>query len=458
MAFIFTTHRGRIAKRMAASDREISRELAFAKFAKTSNGYWLAWNPDNPARVAVLPPDHPKSEPCRVIDSWEDDPSIDSAIEYVESGNFEADPPGELNLFIDEVLCSGKRTDTGGVCHRTAFYCKACGKEGCVHIKKDQCSKQCFSGITCVRCGVAGQIGELRDGRTDPEKDLNAFYRQLLDGRQNQFELRFITRKQELFPQIWLDGVRFGKEFTVDFCALFNSLYHEGEYFVLTCSCGEPDCASIDSGVVVRFEGDEIIWSTHEPISSRRRVGGREMMNWNASKREYHFDRKTMVDHINHVLDRLRRRCQKHSYDLFHPFTELSLDVMLAQVAGQPFDHSKRFSQIVDLPSGIEDQHVEITKQDMQEPDVITLLFDELESLNRAANKWAARHGYPLVEDYPQYARTRQIGQAFFELGGLAGMQEACHALQERMAKTPRAKQDIQLVVYGWSGIGSWAA
>ena len=163
-----------------------------------------------------------------------------------------------------------------------------------------------------------------------------------------------------------------------------------------------------------------------------------------------------MTDHINHVLERLRLRCQKRSYDLFHPFTELSLDAMLAQVAGQPFDHSKRFIQTVALPPGIDDQHVEITKQDT--PDAISLLFDELEALNRAANKWAARHGYPLVEDYPQYARTRQIGQAFFELGGLAGMQEACHALQERMAKTPRAKQDIQLVVYGWSGIGSWAA
>lgn len=456
MAFIFSTFRGRIAQRMAAGDREISRELAFAKFAKTSNGYWLAWNPDNPSRVAVLPPDHPEGEPCRFIDSWEDNPSIDSTIEYVESGEFETDPPGEFNLFIEEVSCSGKRADTGEVCGRTAYYCKACGKEGCAHIKKDQCSKQCFAGITCVHCGVAGQIGELRDSQPDPEKDLNAFYRRLLEGRQNQFELRFVTRRQALFPQIWLDGVRFGKEFTVDFCALFNSLCHEEEYFVLTCSCGEPGCAAIDSGVVVRFEGDEVVWSTHEPISSRRQVGGRELLNWNVSKREYRFDRKTMIEHINDVLAKLRRRCQKRSYDLFHPFTELSLDVMLAQVAGEPFDHKKRFSKTVELPSGTEEQHPEIAQQDS--PDVVALLLDELEALNRAANKWAARNGYPLVERYPQYSRARQIGSAFLELSGFAGMQAACHALQLRMAKTPRAKQDIQLVVYGWAGIGGWRA
>lgn len=88
----------------------------------------------------------------------------------------------------------------------------------------------------------------------------------------------------------------------------------------------------------------------------------------------------------------------------------------------------------------------------------ITLFLDELETLNRAANKWAARHGYPLVEDYPQYPRARQIGSAFFEMGGFSGMQEACHLIRHRMAKTPRTKQDIQLVEYGWAGIGGWAS
>jgi len=44
MAFIFKLYRSRIADRMALGDREVIRWLHKATFAKTSNGYWLAWH------------------------------------------------------------------------------------------------------------------------------------------------------------------------------------------------------------------------------------------------------------------------------------------------------------------------------------------------------------------------------------------------------------------------------
>lgn len=478
MAFIFSKPRGRIATRMAAGQIEVRRSLCeFRKFAKTSNGYWLAWNPADPACVAVLPPDHPQDQPCHFIESWEDNPTIESMIEYVESGNFEVDPPRVLNLFITDASCAGRSTATGQPCDKTPYRCRECGNVGCAHLKKGQCSKQAFVGAKCLRCGTVGRIAEIRDGYPDPDKDLKAFYRQLLDGRQNQFELRFAVRHNELYGQIWIDGVRSGRAFSVNYRALFDSLCKEDEYFIFTCSCGMPYCEAMDSGLDVHFNGKEIIWEMHDPISCRTKVGGQEMKNWIVSGREYRFDRQQMVDQINEALAKARRKCKAHDYDLSQSSSEMALDVALAQVAGEPFDAKKQFHPQTKPADSLE---VRIEKLP-QEEDLDTFyrkllgdcrthiakhgtpgggvsLLDELEALNRAANQWAAKNGYPEVERYPQYARAREIGQEYFALGGFARMQQVCHDLQTRMAKTPRAAQDIVLVTYGWSGIGGWAA
>ena len=99
MAFIYSNTRPRITDRMAAGDKELRRWFAFAIFAKTTNGYWVAWRKDEPDRMAVLPPDHPAGEACRWLESESDTP-IKEGIEYVESGQFEKDGPMVLNLFI----------------------------------------------------------------------------------------------------------------------------------------------------------------------------------------------------------------------------------------------------------------------------------------------------------------------------------------------------------------------
>ena len=356
MATIFNKRFPRIAVRMAANNREVAMQLLrHDKFAKASTGHWLAWNPADLSRVAVLLPDHPQGEPCKWIDVDDEDATIEKVIEYVESGRFDQEKDWVLNLFIEDVQCKGKHIGTNDPCGRTAYRCKRCGKEGCAHLHAGQCANQCFAGITCLHCGTVGQIGELRDGHPNPERNLSAFYQTLLDGKPSQFELRLVEHRKALHPQIWLDGVHFGQKFAIDFRALFNSLCEEGEYFIFTCSCGEPACDSIDSGVNVRFAGNEVIWSTHEPISCRIKASGRDLIAWNASGREYHFDRQAMIDNINQALDQTLFRCLSQQYDLFNPLTEMSLDVALAQVAGEPFDESKKFSKIAALPTRIED-------------------------------------------------------------------------------------------------------
>jgi hypothetical protein len=92
MAFIFKGHRPRIAMKMAKGDKKLSRWLNTATFAKSSNGYWLAWhNDDFLDKVAFLTPDHPDSEPCRWLESWDKDDTIQTTINYFESGEFESD-------------------------------------------------------------------------------------------------------------------------------------------------------------------------------------------------------------------------------------------------------------------------------------------------------------------------------------------------------------------------------
>jgi hypothetical protein len=103
MATIFSGYRPRIALRMAAGNKEIKRWLDGARFAKTRNGYFVAWHENHPEQAAVLPPNHPEGEECLRIESWNDDDDIETAFEYIESGRFEEDDFSVMNLFIIEV-------------------------------------------------------------------------------------------------------------------------------------------------------------------------------------------------------------------------------------------------------------------------------------------------------------------------------------------------------------------
>ena len=87
---------------------------------------------------------------------------------------------------------------------------------------------------------------------------------------------------------------------------------------------------------------------------------------------------------------------------------------------------------------------------------LIETMLDELVDLVKQGNKWGAKHGYPLLEKYPQYPRVRAIGREFAAIGGFVMMQRVCEGLQRKLAATPRANQDINLVIYGWAEIEGW--
>ena len=102
MAHIYSSSRLHIQRRMA-TDKEHEKWLFTATFAKTDNGYWLAWKPAADGRimdVTYLKPDHPKGEPPGEIETW-DGWTVEELIAYFESGEIEINPPGVLNLFIE---------------------------------------------------------------------------------------------------------------------------------------------------------------------------------------------------------------------------------------------------------------------------------------------------------------------------------------------------------------------
>jgi hypothetical protein len=95
MAFFYTTTRLLVKERMALNNKDILKTLITAKFAKTSNKYFIAWT--EPDEIAVLPPDHPKDKECEWLNGSE---SIEEAITFIESGAYAREPVSVINMFI----------------------------------------------------------------------------------------------------------------------------------------------------------------------------------------------------------------------------------------------------------------------------------------------------------------------------------------------------------------------
>ena len=61
-----------------------------------------------------------------------------------------------------------------------------------------------------------------------------------------------------LVGELRVDGSRLGEAYVLDVRRLADALTGEGEHFIFTCGCGEPDCAGIHEGVRSRISGDAV--------------------------------------------------------------------------------------------------------------------------------------------------------------------------------------------------------
>jgi hypothetical protein len=95
----------------------------------------------------------------------------------------------------------------------------------------------------------------------------------------NTFDLRFFIdyNAQEkiiygegtvlVCQEIWIDGHHIEEQHTISLIYLLHSLFYPGEFFIFTCGCGEPYCANICYGILVRHEPGLIRWRFRRTVS-----------------------------------------------------------------------------------------------------------------------------------------------------------------------------------------------
>jgi hypothetical protein len=74
------------------------------------------------------------------------------------------------------------------------------------------------------------------------------------------------SRDRYIVPSLWINSQRLGADVVVDLREVVATLRGPGEYFPLTCGCGEPGCAGIFQGIIVFHYWDTVRWLIPEPI------------------------------------------------------------------------------------------------------------------------------------------------------------------------------------------------
>jgi hypothetical protein len=108
------------------------------------------------------------------------------------------------------------------------------------------------------------------------------------EGLSLQTEIRVDDHLLYDFARYWLG---------VDLCELARSRRWDGEYYIITCSCGEAGCAGIWRGVDVFRDGDRVYWVIYEP----------------GPERTFVFDEKAYRRAVETALREFRDLCARHS-------------------------------------------------------------------------------------------------------------------------------------------------
>ncbi len=66
--------------------------------------------------------------------------------------------------------------------------------------------------------------------------------------------------------------------FATDFGALKESSERDGFFYILTCWCGEHECAGLKKHITVIHEADHIIWKIFEPQPEREFVFDKQQL------------------------------------------------------------------------------------------------------------------------------------------------------------------------------------
>ncbi len=66
---------------------------------------------------------------------------------------------------------------------------------------------------------------------------------------------------------VFINGQNIAPENPIDLIEIIKSCQLSGEFFIVTCGCGEPACAGIYDGIRVTHLDDRVVWEIPDPLS-----------------------------------------------------------------------------------------------------------------------------------------------------------------------------------------------
>lgn len=81
----------------------------------------------------------------------------------------------------------------------------------------------------------------------------------------NRLALQIVPKSEA----IMVDGLPISSGYHIDYFDLVSSAIEEGDYFILTCSCGDAGCAGLFTPIKIQHTPDTIIWHIAEPEPER---------------------------------------------------------------------------------------------------------------------------------------------------------------------------------------------
>jgi len=67
--------------------------------------------------------------------------------------------------------------------------------------------------------------------------------------------------------------------YVLSFSELKKASRENGKFFIITCSCGFPDCAGIYNPIKVEHNGSEVTWFIQEPVKKEMKFSVSQLQN-----------------------------------------------------------------------------------------------------------------------------------------------------------------------------------
>ena len=77
----------------------------------------------------------------------------------------------------------------------------------------------------------------------------------------NKLQLSLIFEGKFIDEELMVDGELINIDNCLDLSELVNSVFDNGEFFILICDCGEPGCAGLHKGILVKHVQHTICWT-----------------------------------------------------------------------------------------------------------------------------------------------------------------------------------------------------